>query len=223
MNRFDATVIRSPEQVFATNKVIKNTYMLLSATLLFSAVMALVSMAMQLPIWTYVASVVGAMVLGMFLLPRTAHSSSGLWVIFLITGLLGFGLGSLLNAYLALSNGPQVVSMALAGTGIVFLGLSGYALTTRHDFSFMGGFVFVGMMVMIAAIGISLFVNIPILHLAISAGVILLMSAYILFQTSQMIHGGERNYIFATYGLYISIFNLFVNLLYLLGMSGERE
>ena len=216
MNRLDTAVIRSGEQILATNKVIKNTYMLLSATLVFSAVMALVSLVLAVPPMAYTISVLAAMVLGMFVLPRTANSSSGLGIIFLITGLLGFGLGALLSLYLALPNGPQIVATALGGTGIIFLGLSGYALTTRKDFSFMGGFVFVGMMVVFGAALLNIFLAIPALYLAVSAGVILLMSAYILFHTSQLIHGGETNYIMATYGLYLAIFNIFISLLQLL-------
>lgn len=216
MNRFDAAVARSGEQILATNKVIKNTYMLLSATLVFSAVMALVSLVLAVPPIAYTISVLVAMVLGMFVLPRTANSSAGLGMIFLITGLLGFGLGAVLSLYLALPNGPQIVATALGGTGIIFLGLSGYALTTRQDFSFMGGFVFVGMMVIFGAALLNIFLAVPALYLAISAGIILLMSAYILFHTSQLIHGGETNYIMATYGLYLAIFNIFISLLQLL-------
>ena len=222
MNRMDQVIARSPEQVFATNKVIKNTYILLSATLLFSAVMALVSMALSMPPMTYLISVIGAMLLGMFVLPRTANSTAGVGVIFAITGLMGFGLGAILSIYLALPNGPQIVSTALGGTGIIFLGLSAYALTTKRDFSFMGGFIFAGMMVMMLAVLAGIFLQIPALHLAISAGFMLLMSAYILFQTSQMIHGGETNYLFATYGLYIAIFNIFISLLQILGIFGEE-
>ncbi len=216
MNRFDTAVIHSSEQILATNKVIKNTYMLLSATLVFSAVMALVSLVLAVPPIAYTISVLVAMVLGMFVLPRTANSSTGLGIIFLITGLLGFGLGALLSLYLALPNGPQVVATALGGTGVIFLGLSGYALSTRKDFSFMGGFVFVGMMVVFGAALLNIFLAIPALYLAVSAGIILLMSAYILFHTSQLIHGGETNYIMATYGLYLAIFNIFISLLQLL-------
>lgn len=223
MNRMDQVITRSPEQVFATNKVIKNTYILLSATLIFSAVMALVSMTMNMPPMAYTLSVIGAMLMGMFVLPRTANSTAGLGVIFAITGLMGFGLGAILSIYLALPNGPQIVSTALGGTGIIFLGLSAYALTTRRDFSFMGGFIFAGMMVMMLAVLAGIFIQIPALHLAISAGFMLLMSAYILFQTSQMIHGGETNYLFATYGLYIAIFNIFISLLQILGIFGGDD
>lgn len=219
----DQTISRSPELALQTNKVIKNTYMLLSATLLFSAFTAMVSVLMHMPMWTYLVSVIGAMLLGMFVLPKTANSSSGLGVIFLITGLMGFGLGAVLSMYLALPNGPQIVATSLGGTGIIFMGLSGYALTSKRDFSFMGGFVFAGMMVMMLAVVANIFMQIPALHLAIAAGFILLMSAYILFQTSQMINGGETNYIMATYGLYIAIFNIFISLLQILGVLGGED
>ena len=222
MNPMDQSIVRSPELALQTNKVIKNTYMLLSATLLFSALMAMVSLVMHMPVWTYTVSVIGAMLLGIFVLPRTANSSSGLGVIFLITGLMGFGLGAVLSIYLALPNGPQIVATSLGGTGVIFMGLSGYALTSKRDFSFMGGFVFAGMMVMLLAVVANIFMQIPALHLAIAAGFILLMSAYILFQTSQMINGGETNYIMATYGLYLAIFNIFISLLQILGvLSGD--
>lgn len=223
MNPMDQTISRSPELALQTNKVIKNTYMLLSATLLFSAFTAMVSVLMHMPMWTYLVSVIGAMLLGMFVLPKTANSSSGLGVIFLITGLMGFGLGAVLSMYLALPNGPQIVATSLGGTGIIFMGLSGYALTSKRDFSFMGGFVFAGMMVMMLAVVANIFMQIPALHLAIAAGFILLMSAYILFQTSQMINGGETNYIMATYGLYIAIFNIFISLLQILGVLGGED
>jgi len=223
MNRLDYTVARPAGNTLAVNKVIKNTYMLLSATLVFSGAMALVSMMFAMPLWTYTASVLGAMVLGMFVLPRTANSTSGLGVIFLITGLMGFGLGAVLTMYLALPHGPQTIATALGGTGVIFLGLSGYALTTRKDFSFMGGFIFAGMMVMVVAMIANIFLAMPALQLAIAAGIMLLMSAYILFQTSQMIHGGETNYIFATYGLYIAIFNIFITLLQILGIFGGDD
>ncbi len=223
MNPMDRTIVRSSEAVLQTNKVIKNTYVLLSATLLFSALMAAVSLFMHAPLWTYTVSVIGAILLGMFVLPRMANSSSGLGLIFLITGLMGFGLGAVISIYLALPNGPQIVGTALGGTGIIFLGLSGYALTSKRDFSFMGGFVFAGMMVMLLAVVANIFMQLPALHLAIAAGFILLMSAYILFQTSQMINGGETNYIMATYGLYIAIFNIFISLLQILGVMGGDD
>ncbi len=223
MNSIDRAVSRSSELTFATNKVITNTYLLLSATLVFSGVMALLSMYLAVPVWTYTASLIVAMLMGIFVLPRTADSAAGLGVIFAITGLMGFGLGPVISMYLQMPNGGQTVSLALGGTGVIFLGLSGYALSSRRDFSFMGGFIFAGMMVMLVAVLANIFLQIPALQLAIAAGFILLMSGFILFQTSQMIHGGETNYIHATYGLYLSIFNIFISLLQILGIFGGDE
>ncbi|MEA3276706.1 MAG: Bax inhibitor-1/YccA family protein [Pseudomonadota bacterium] len=216
------SAVRSAERAVSTNKVLKNTYLLLSATLVFSALMAGLSMMLVVPSWMYLVSVIGAMVMGMFVLPRTANSSSGIGVIFAITGLLGFGLGSILTMYLALPNGPQIIGTAFGGTGLIFLGLSGYALTSKRDFSFLGGFVFAGMMVVVIAMLANIFLAIPALALAISAAIILLMSAFILFDTSRIINGGETNYIMATYGLYLSIFNIFVSLLQILGIMGDE-
>ncbi len=223
MTQLDQTIARSSRQVFATNKVIKNTYLLLSATLLFSGLMALVSLFLAVPVWTYTVSVIVAMLLGIFVLPRTQDSAAGLGVIFAITGLMGFGLGAVLSIYLQLPHGPQTVALALGGTGVIFLGLSGYALSSRRDFSFMGGFIFAGMLVLLVAVLANIFLQLPALQLAIAAGFILLMSGYILFQTSQMVHGGETNYISATYGLYLSIFNIFISLLQILGIFGGDE
>jgi modulator of FtsH protease len=127
-----------------TNKVLKNTYLLLSATLGFSAVMAAISMSLGMPFGAYMICLIASMVLGMFVLPRTANSGAGLGVIFLVTGLLGFGLGPVISMYLTLSNGAQVVATALGGTATMFLGLSAYAVASKRDFSFMGGFVTVG-------------------------------------------------------------------------------
>lgn len=223
MNRdiFAASGVRE-SSVLATNKVLKNTYILLSATLLFSALTAGVSMFMTMPPLTYLFSVIGAMVLGMFVLPRTAQSSTGIGVLFLITGLLGFGLGAMLTMYLAIPNGSQIIATALGGTGVIFLGLSGYALTTKRDFSFMGGFLTVGFLVILLAAIANIFLAIPAMSLALSAGIILLMSGFILFDTSRIINGGETNYIMATFSLYMTIFNIFVNLLHLLGaLSGD--
>ncbi|MBK1719300.1 Bax inhibitor-1/YccA family protein [Thiocystis violacea] len=207
----------------APNKVLKNTYMLLSATLGFSAVTAMLSLALAVPPWTYMASVIVSMVLGIFVLPRTANSASGIGVIFLITGLLGFGLGAILSMYLALPNGPQIVGLAFGGTATIFLGLSGYALTSKRDFSFIGGFIFAGMMVAMIAMIANIFLQIPALSLAISSVIILLMSGFILFDTSRIARGEETNYIMATYGIYLSIFNIFVSLLQILGIMGGDD
>ena len=216
------SVIQGAQQAIAANKVLKNTYMLLAATLGFSALTAMLSIALQVPSWTYMAAVIVAMLLGIFVLPRTANSSSGIGVIFGITGLLGFGLGSILSVYLALPNGEQTVAVAFGGTALIFLGLSGYALTSKRDFSFMGGFIFVGMMVVLIAIIANLFLAMPALSLAISAAIILLMSAFILFDTSRIASGEETNYIMATYSIYLSIFNIFISLLQLLGIMGDE-
>ena len=222
MNRYENVIAQSRDQAVSSNKVLKNTYLLLSATLGFSALMAMVSMVIGAPPMTYLIALITAMVLGIFVLPRTANSSAGIGVIFLITGLLGFGLGSVLSIYLALPKGPQVIATAFAGTGIIFLGLSGYALTSKRDFSFMGGFLFAGMMVVVLAMLANIFLQMPALSLAVSSGIILLMSGFILFDTSRIVRGGETNYIMATYGLYLSIFNIFISLLQILGIMGDE-
>jgi len=222
MNQFNSVVATRPNADVA-NKVLKNTYILLSATLAFSAVMALVSMSLAVPPIAYMISVIASMVLGIFVLPRTANSSTGIGVIFLVTGLLGFGLGSILSMYLALPKGPQIIATAMGGTGIIFLGLSAYAMTTKRDFSFMGGFLFAGMMVLVIAMLANIFLEMPALAMAVSGGIILVMSGFILFDTSRIINGGETNYILATYGLYLSIFNIFISLLNLLGMMNNDD
>jgi len=218
----ERTITRSQESVLATNSVIRNTYILLSMTLLCSAATAGLSMLLAMPMGTYLIAVIVSMVLGIFVLPRTANSAAGIGVIFLITGLMGFGLGAVLTQYLALPKGPQIIGTAFGGTGVIFLGLSGYALTSKRDFSFMGGFLFAGMLVVLLAMLANIFLGMPALALAVSAGIMLLMSGFILFDTSRIINGGETNYIMATYGLYLSIFNIFMSLLNILGlMSGD--
>lgn len=207
----------------AVNKLIRNTYILLSMTLLFSAFTAAISVFLQMPPMTYLVSIIAAFILIWLVLPRTAHSSAGLGVVFAITGLLGFSLGPILSAYLSLSNGPSIVATALAGTGVIFLGLSGYALTTRRDFSFMGGFLFVGLLVVFAAALANIFLAIPALSLALSAAIILIMSGFILYDTSRMVHGGGvDNYLLMTVSLYLNIFNIFISLLQLLGIAREE-
>jgi len=212
---------RPIESVLSTNKVIRSTYQLLSMTLVFSAVMAYVSMSMQASQGMgLVATIVGIVMLW-FVLPKTANSASGIPVIFAITGLLGFGIGPMVAYYLAIN--PSIVMTALGGTGVIFLGLSGYALTTRKDFSFMGGFLMVGMLVIIGASLLNIFMGIPALSLAVSAAVIMIMSGFILYETSSLIHGGETNYIMATASLFLSILNIFTSLLHLLGALGGDD
>ena len=209
-----------------TNKVLKNTYLLLSATLGFSAVMAVLSMSMvdaNSAGGVYMMSLLASMVLGMFVLPRTANSGAGLGVIFLVTGLLGFGVGPVVGMYMSAVNGPQVVATALGGTAAIFLGLSAYAVSSKRDFSFMGGFMIVGLFVVVGAMIANIFLQIPLLSLGLSAGIILLMSALILMQTSAIVRGGETNYIMATYSLYLSFFNIFISLLHILGVAGGDD
>ena len=192
-------------------------------TLVFSAIMAAVSTYLVMPPMTYLMAVGGALVMVWFVLPKAAQSANGIWVVFAITGLLGFGLGPLLNMYLSLPNGPQIVGVALGGTGAIFLGLSGYALTTRKDFSFLGGFLFVGFIVVLMAALANIFLQIPALSLTISAAVILIMSGFILYDTGRMVRGGETNYLLATVSLYLSMFNIFIHLLHLLGFAGGDD
>jgi modulator of FtsH protease len=215
------SVTNTAQDVGAVNKVIRNTYTLLSATLVFSAIMAAVSTFAAMPPMTYLLSIGGAFLLIWLVLPRTANSATGLWVVFAITGLMGFGLGPILTQYLSLPNGPQIVATAFGGTGVIFLGLSGYALTTRKNFSFMGGFLFAGMLMVLVAAVANIFLGMPALALAISAVVIMLMSGFILYDTSQMIHGGQTNYLLMTISLYINIFNIFIHLLNILGVMSD--
>ena len=223
MATFQPSLSRPATSVVATNRLIRNTYSLLALTLLFSGLTAGLSLVLAVPPMAYLLCLGGALVLIGFVLPRAARSANGLWVVFGITGLLGFGLGPILSAYLALPNGSSVVMTALGGTGIIFLALSAYALTTRRDFSFLGGFLFTGFIVVLAAIIANLFLQIPVLSLVISAVVILIMSGFILFDTSRMVNGGETNYILATVSLYLSIFNIFIHLLHLLGVARGND
>jgi len=215
--------VRTTESVLATNKLIRNTYTMLSMTLLFSAIMAGVSTYLVMPPMTYLMAAGGALLMIWFVLPKVANSANGIWVVFAITGLLGYGLGPLLNMYLSLPNGPQIVGVALGGTGAIFLGLSGYALTTRKDFSFLGGFLFVGFIVVLLAALANIFLQIPALSLTISAAVILIMSGFILYDTGRMVRGGETNYLMATVSLYLSMFNIFIHLLHLLGFASGDD
>ena len=222
MNPVNYSAARSTESVLATNKLIKNTYMLLSLTLLFSALTAGMSMVFNLPHPGMIITLVGYFGL-LWATNKFANSGWGLLFVFLLTGFMGLTLGPIISAYIqAFSNGGELVMMAMGGTGVIFLGLSGYALTSRKDFSFMGGFLMVGILVaFLAGIGAAIF-SIPALSLAVSAMFVLLMSGLILYQTSQIVHGYETNYILATVTLYVSIYNLFLSLLQLLGaFSGE--
>ncbi len=221
MNNYNPSI--STTSAGSINKVLRNTYFLLSFTLLFSALTAGLSMMLQV---SHIVSLVcsfGALALIWLVLPRTANSAAGIGVVFAITGLLGFGLGPILNYYLSLSNGPELIATSLGGTGIIFLALSGYVLTTKRDFSFMGGFLMVGLIIAVLAMVANIFLQIPALSLALSAAIILIMSGFILFDTSRIINGGETNYINATVSLYLSIYNIFVSLLQILGIFGGDD
>ncbi len=209
------------DSALATNKVLKNTYLLLSATLIFSAAMAAVAMAVNMPPLGIVVTLVGYFGL-LFLTSKFRNSSMGLVCVFALTGFMGLTLGPLLSAYLtSVPNGGQLILTSAGTTGMIFLALSAYVLTTRKDFSFMGGFLMVGLIGMLAVILIGLFVDMSAFSMAISAGIVLLMSGMILYQTSAIINGGERNYIMATISLYVSVYNIFINLLMLFGMGGD--
>jgi modulator of FtsH protease len=217
-----STAAQLEASIIETNKVLRNTYMLLGMTLAFSAVTAGVSMAINLPYsMGLVLSLVGFGLL--FVVHRMADSAKGLPAIFAFTGVLGAALGPMLNHYIALSGGPQLVMQALGGTAIVFFGLSAYALQSKRDFSAMTGFLVTGLIVAIVAMIANVFLAIPALSLTISAVVVLIMSGLILADTSRIIRGGETNYIRATVGLYLSIYNLFTSLLHLLGAFGGDD
>ena len=217
MDNRSMTMNRAEASVLATNKVIRNTYILLSMTLAFSAVVAGFSMDLGLPHPGLILTLVGYFGL-LFLTAKLRNSTGGLVAIFALTGFMGYTLGPIVSHYLSLPNGHAIVMQAMGGTAAIFLGLSGYALTTRKDFSFMGSFLMVGILVaFLAGLG-AIFFSMPGLSLAVSAMFVMLMAGLILYQTSAIIHGGETNYIMATVTLYVSIYNLFTSLLHLLGV-----
>lgn len=201
------------------NKVLRSTYALLSMTLLFSAAMAAVSMTLNWPHVGFIGLIAGYFGL-MILTTKLRNSAWGLVSLFALTGFMGATLGPIISFYLVnFSNGGEIVMLALGGTGVIFLGMSGLALTSKRDYSFMGKFLMIGLVVAIMAMIGNFFFQIPALALAISAMVVLLMAGLILYQTQQIIRGGETNYIMATMSLFISVFNLFTSLLHLLGIG----
>ncbi len=209
------------ESVLATNKVIRNTYMLLSMTLAFSAVTAAASVALKLPHPGIILTLIGFFGL-LFAVHKLKDSGWGILAVFAMTGFMGYTLGPVISRYLGLPNGGEIVMQAMGGTAAIFIGLSAYAVTTKKDFSFMGGFLMVGILLaFLAGLG-AIFFQIPALSLTVSAAFVLLMSGLILYETSNIIHGGETNYVLATVTLFVSIFNLFTSLLHLLGfMNGD--
>lgn len=223
MQEVELNLSRSQEAGLSTNKVIRNTYTLLSMTLFFSAICAVVTMAMQVSQGVGFMLFIGGFITT-FVIRATADSAKGLVAVFVFAGLMGGALGPIVAVYMtAFANGSAIVAQALGGTALIFLSLSGYALTTGKNFSFIGGFLFTGMIVALIAMIANIFLQIPAVSLAISSAVILLMSGFILFDTSRIINGGERNYIMATISLYLSIFNIFIHLLNLLAaLNGRR-
>lgn len=222
-NDYSVVTRTRSESVLATNSVIRNTYILLGASLLFSAAMAVVAMATHARPLGLITLVVYFGLL--YLINATRNSAWGILSVFALTGFMGYTLGPLLNMYLAAYvNGHQLIFTALAGTGITFFALSGYALVTRKDFSYLAGFMLAGSIVLMLGIVAQIFFPMPMLMLAMSGGFILLSSAVILFETSQIINGGQRNYIMATVSIFVALYNLFISLLNILSFfGGNRE
>jgi modulator of FtsH protease len=210
------------ESVLATNRVIRNTYMLLAMTLLFAAATAAVSVALKLPHPGILITLVGYFGL-LFGITKFRDRGLGVALVFALTGFMGYTLGPIISHYLSLPNGGQTVMIAMSGTAAIFLGLSGYALTTRKDFSFMGGFLMVSILLAFLTGLAAIFFDVPALSLTVSAAFVLLMSGLILYETSNIIHGGETNYVMATVSLFVSIFNLFTSLLHLLGFANSSD
>lgn len=209
--------------LLSTHVVLRRTYFMLSLTLLFSAAVAWYAMSLPIAGPGLLLSLVGTYGL-LFLTQALRNSVWGIVSCFAFTGFMGFTLGPLLNMYIhGFAHGPQIVSMAVGSTGLIFLSLSAYALITRADFSFMGGFLMAGMMAIFLASIASIFIQIPIFYVAISSAFVLISSGLILYETSAIIHGGERNFIMATISLYVSIYNLFVSLLRILSFFDSRD
>ena len=210
------------ESVVTTNRVIRNTYLLLSMTLLFAAVTAALSVALKLPHPGILLTLGGFFGL-LFAVHKLKDSGWGILAVFAMTGFMGYTLGPVITRYLGLPNGGEIVMQAMGATAVIFVGLSAYALTTKKDFSFMGGFLMVGILLAFLAGLAAIFFEIPALSLTVSAAFVLLMSGLILYETSNIIHGGETNYVLATVTLFVSIFNLFTSLLQLLGFMNSSD
>lgn len=222
-NDYSVVTRARSESILATNSVIRNTYILLGASLLFSAAMAAVAMATRAPSLGLATLLIYFGLL--FLVNATRNSAMGILSVFALTGFMGYTLGPLLNAYLyTFVNGHQLIFTALGGTGFVFFTLSGYALVTRKDFSYLAGFMLAASVVLLLAVVAQIFFPMPMLMMLTSAGFILFSSGIILFETSQIIHGGQRNYILATVSIFVALYNLFISLLNILSIfGGNRE
>jgi len=206
----------------ASHQVLRNTYALLSLTLLFSAGTAALGVALRLPAPGMLVTLAGYFGL-LFLVNKVQNSGWAIPAVFALTGFMGYTLGPVLSMHLALPGGAQSIALALGATGATFLALSGWVLATKRDFSFMGGFLFAGMVVaLLAGLG-AMFFELPALGLAVSAMVALLSAGLILFETSRIVNGGETNYVLATVSLFVSLFNLFTSLLSLFGWSGGKD
>lgn len=203
-------------------KVLRNTYALLSLTILFAAGIAALAVANSWPAPGLIITLVGYFGL-LFAVHKLQNSGWALPAVFALTGFMGYTLGPLLARTLSLPGGAQAITLALGTTGLTFLALSAWVLRTRRDFSFMGGFLFAGMVIALLAGLAAVFLELPALGLAVSAMVALLSAGLILFETSRIVNGGETNYILATVGLYVSVFNLFTSLLSLFGFGGSDE
>lgn len=211
----------SRESALATNKVLRNTYALLSMTLIFSAIMATMAIASNAAPVNFIVQLV--VLFGtLFVLHKYKNSAWSIPLVFFFTGFLGYTAGPIVNFYLGMANGGDIVMTALSMTGITFLGLSAYAVSSRRDFSFMGGFLMIGLILVIVASVANIFFAIPALSLAISGVGVLVFSGFILYDTGRMVNGGETNYVMMTVSLYLNIYNLFMMLLHLTGaFSGD--
>jgi modulator of FtsH protease len=210
------------------NRVLRNTYLLLALTMVPTVIGAMIGMAtgriiMTNPIIsTFV--MLGAVIGLQFAIAANRNSGLGIALLLLMTGILGWWLGPLLAVALALKNGPALVGYAAVGTGVVFAVMAAVATTTKRDFSFMGKFLFVGMIALLVALIANLFLQIPALALTISSLVIVVFSLFLLYDLNRIVNGGETNYVMATTGVYLSLFNIFANLLHLLmALMGERD
>jgi modulator of FtsH protease len=202
------------------NKMLKNTYMLLSMTLAFSALCAGFAMMLDIGPMMSIGLSLGGLAL-LFVTLRKADSAAGIFWVFAFTGIEGASLGYILNHYAGMANGSSMIMQALGLTSVIFVSLSAYALTTKKDFSFMSGFLFAGLIVVIAAAVINIFVGSSVMFMAMNAGIALLMTGFILYDTSRIVNGGETNYVRATISLYLDFLNLFISLLHLFGMGND--
>jgi len=222
MDRYPSTVVSSQVRTsaLATNKVLRNTYLLLGATLGFSALMAGVAMALNMRPLGLVTLLVYFGLL--FAVHKTQNSAWGILWTFALTGFLGLTLGPILNLYLTmLPNGSQIVMTALGTTAVAFLGLSAFAVSSKRDFSFMGGFLAIGAIGAFVLGLVAYFFNMPTLSLVVSGMFLIVSGGLMLWQTSEIVRGGETNYIRATVTLYVSLYNMFLSLLHLLGMASD--